>query len=183
MNTITKYDDTVDEIEAEYEKQYNLYHGMRSKKSAEQIKREGFCAYNTNIDIKRNVINSLKFFGKEQVLSSSGRTGQLVRFHLHKDSPLNRRNIWATTRKDIATDYALTSPEHVSMILQNVGIPKENIVRYLREKQGSNCHVIKLKLTSLGPNINFNTGLNCVSPHFIDSIETFTCAHKKRNKR
>ena len=50
--------------EEEYE-HIPLFHGMRSKKSAEQIEKEGFCSYGSPEEGKKNVIDALKYFGKD----------------------------------------------------------------------------------------------------------------------
>ena len=60
---------TKDEEEDEH---LPLFHGMRSKKSAEQIEKEGFCSYGSPEEGKKNVIDALKYFGKDRLLHSQG---------------------------------------------------------------------------------------------------------------
>ncbi len=45
-----------------------LFHGRRSKKSIEELKKEGFCAYVSPEDEAKLIIDALKHFGKEKLL-------------------------------------------------------------------------------------------------------------------
>jgi hypothetical protein len=140
--------------------QYPLYHGMRSKKSADQIKREGFCAYGSPIDEKKNIIDALRYFGKEKLLTTEGRKGDRVRSAIREIREPERRVVWVTTSQDA-----------VSLPLHQIDIEPEKIDKYLREKFGSNCYNVKLKMTARGQYTNFNTGINCIPSSFIVSIE------------
>jgi hypothetical protein len=155
--------------------QLPLYHGLRSKKTPEQIKKEGFCTFATPIDARKNIIDSLKFFGKEKLLTVKGGKGYRVRGlveEVNRNLGQNRLNIWATTDKDAGCRWwAHANPEHVSLALDAAGVEPENIDKYLNEKFGRNCYNIKLKIKSMGENFNFNTGLNCIRPNLIESIE------------
>lgn len=153
--------------------QYNLYHGMRSKKTQEQIKKEGFCSYGTVVDEKRNIINALRYFGKEKLIATKGRKGDIVRDAIREISGEGRRNTRATADKDAPCKWwSSANPEHISLTLHQVGVEPEKIDKYPREKFGNNCYNAKLKITSRGQSANFNTGINCIPPSLIDSIET-----------
>lgn len=154
------------------EQYYNLYHGMRSKKSVDQIKKEGFCAYSTPVDEKKNIIDALRYFGKEKLLTTKGGKGDRVRGAIREILEPERRLVWATTDKDIACAWwSHSNPEHVSLTLHQIDIEPEKIDKYLREKFGSNCYNVKLKMTSSEENPNFNTGINCIPPSFIVNVE------------
>lgn len=170
---------------------YSLYHGMRSKRTPEDIKKEGFCSYGTPIDERINIIDALKHFGKEKLLTVKGGKGYRVRSimdEVMRDLGKNRLNTWATTDKEAACEWwAHANPEHITLVLDAAGVEPEEIEKYLKEKFGSNCYNIKLKITSLGTNPNFNTGLNCIPPSLIKKIEECNeCrytgkAHKKKD--
>lgn len=151
---------------------YPLYHGMRSKKSPEQIKKEGFCAYGTVVDERKNIIDALRYFGKEKLLTTEGRKGDRVRCAIREIKNPERRVVWATTSEDASCAWwSHSNPEHISLTLSMIDIEPEKINKYLKEKFGSNCYNVKLKMTSRGTSGNFNTGINCIPPYFIDSIE------------
>lgn len=80
--------------------QYPLFHGMRSKKSADQIKREGFCAYGSSIDEKKNIIDALRYFEKEKLLTTEERKGDRVRSATREIREPERRVVWATTSQE-----------------------------------------------------------------------------------
>lgn len=97
--------------------QYSLFHGMRSKKSADQIKREGFCAYGSPIDERKNIIDALRHFGKEKLLTTEGRKGYRVRSTIREIHEPERRIVWATTEEDAPCSWwAHSNPEHISLI-------------------------------------------------------------------
>jgi hypothetical protein len=56
---------------------------MRSHKTADQIKNEGFCAYGENE--KQNIIEALKFFGRQDAINQKG--------YLYKAKKQDNRNI------------------------------------------------------------------------------------------
>ncbi len=152
--------------------QYPLYHGMRSKKSADQIKKEGFCAYGSPIDEKKNIIEAIRHFGKEKLLTTEGRKGDRIRGAIREIREPERRVVWATTTKDAPCEWwAHSNPEHISLTLHQIDIDPEKIDRYLGEKFGYNCYNVKLKMTAQGQYPNFNIGINCVPPNLIDSTE------------
>jgi len=152
--------------------EFPLYHAIRTNKSMEQIKKEGFCKYGTEIDMKKEVMIALKHFGKEKLATISKGKGYLVQSMLKEVSDKYRRNIWTTTSKEAGCGWwAHASPEHISLLLYHIGIEHEKIDKYLSERYGKNCYNIKLKITSLGQNPNFNTGLDCIPANFIDFIE------------
>ena len=151
---------------------YKLYHGIRSKKSPQQIKKEGFCAYGTPIDERKNIIDALKYFGKEKFLTTEGRKGDRVRGAIREIKDPERRVVWATTSKDAScTWWSHSNPEHISLTLHQIDIEPEKIDKYLREKFGDNCYNIGLKMTSRVEHTNFNTGINCIPPNLINSVE------------
>jgi len=153
-------------------KEFNLYHGIRTNKTIKQIKKEGYCKYGTKVDIKKEIVLALKYFGKEKLVTTHSGKGDLVRNMIREVSEKGRRNIWTTTNPEAGCAWwAHASPEHISLLLNYAEIKPEKIDKYLSEKYGKNCYNIKLKMTSLGHNLNFNTGLECIPPNFIDSIE------------
>jgi hypothetical protein len=160
------------ELDKDNVPQYPLYHGMRSKKSADQIKREGFCAYGSFIDEKKNIVNALIYFGKEKLLTTEGRKGYRVRSAIREIRDPQRRVVWTTTNKDAPCAWwSHSNPEHISLPLHQIDIDPEKIDKYLSEKFGHDCYNVKLKMTARGQYPNFNTGINCIPPNLIDSIE------------
>lgn len=151
--------------------QYPLYHGLRTNKTIEQIKKEGFCTFGTKVDMKKEVMLALKYFGKEKLATVSKGKGYYAQSMLRDVSSKYRRTIWATNDKEAACRWwAHANPESISLLLQQIDIPPEKVDKYLSERFGKNCYNIKLKMTSY-PSPNFNTRLECVSPNLIDSIE------------
>lgn len=152
-----------------------LFHGMRSKKTPDKIKKEGFCSYDSPVDEKRKIIAALKYFGKEKLLTVNSSKGYIIRSILNEMMSLhnrNRLNTWATTDKDAPCEWwSHANPEDISLVLNAAGISEEEIEKYLKDKFGSNCYNVKLKITSRGSNPNFNTGLNCIPPSLIDIIK------------
>ena len=171
---------------AERIEQYSLYHGIRTKKSPEQIKKEGFCKYGTEIDMKKEIMDALKYFGKEKLATVEKGKGYLVQSMIREVSGKTRRNVWATTHEEAVCEWwASASPEHISLLLQLIGIEPEKIDKYLSERFGNNCYKVKLKITA-EPSSNFNTGLDCIPPNLIDKIEECECKytgkeHKKKD--
>jgi len=157
---------------------YPTYHGMRSKRTPENIKKEGFCSYGTPIDEKKNIVDALKHFGKEKLLTTSREQGgksyrvrSIVDEIMYKLGK-HRLNTWATTSKEAPCSWwSHANPEHISLVLDAAGVNADEIEEYLKDKFGSNCYNVKLKITSLGTNPNFNTGLNCIPSSLIDLIE------------
>ena len=151
---------------------FKLYHGIRSKQSPEQIKKEGFCAYGTVVDERKNIIDALKYFEKEKFLTTEGRKGDRVRSAIREIKDPERRVVWATTNKDAACAWwSHSNPEHISLPLHQIDIEPEKIDKYLKEKFGNNCYNIKLKMTSRVESTNFNTGINCIPPNLIENVE------------
>jgi len=152
--------------------QLPLYHGIRTNKTPEQIRKEGFCKYGTKVDMKNEIMSALRYFGKEKLATIEKGKGYLVQSMLREISYKGRRNIWTTTSKKAGCMWwAHASPEHISLLLGQIDIEPEKIDKYLSERYGKHCYNIKLKITSLGSNPNFNTGLDCIPPNFIDTIE------------
>ena len=168
-------------------KDLSLYHGMRSKRTPEQIKKEGFCTkFITNIEMKREIILALKHFGKEKLATVGEGKGYLVQSMIREALSKRRNFIWATTREVAGCEWwSQANPEIISLLLQQIDIEPEKIDKYLSEKFGNNCYNVKLKITSKS-NPNFNTGLDCIPPSLIDKIEKCECkytgkAHKKKD--
>ena len=157
-----------------------LYHGIRTKKTEDQIKKEGFCTFATKVDMKREIVLALKYFGKEKLLTvtpSGGRFGR-VRRYVEQAESKTRRNIWASTDKEAACRWwSQANPEIISWMLHDIEIPPEKIDKYLSERFGSNCYNIKLKITSRGHSADFNTGLDCMPPNLIEKIEECECKY------
>ncbi len=174
-------EDKINEITHQVNKKINtyedwedlpLYHALRTNKTSEQIKKEGFYKYGTKVDMKNEIMSALRYFGKEKLATSNKGKGYLIQSMLKEVSDKNRRNIWATTDEEAGCRWwAHASPEHISLLLHQINIEPEKIDKYLSEKYGKNCYNIKLKMTCLGTNPNFNTGLDYIPPNFIDSIE------------
>jgi len=164
-----------DKSDVPYIPSYPLYHGKRSNKTPEQIKKEGFCVYGSSVDERKNIVEALRYFGKEKLLTTEGRRGDRVRSAIREISDPysdSRRSLWATTEKDAPCKWwAHSNPEHISLTLHQIDIEPEKIDKYLKEKFGTNCYNIKLKITARGEALNFNTGLNCIPPNLIESIE------------
>lgn len=152
---------------------HSLYHGIRTNKTPDQIKRHGFCVtYLTPVDAKKEVLTALRHFGKEKLLTLSGGKGSLIRQELEMMKSAHRRNVWATTEeKSVCEWWANANPEHISQVLQFADINPNDINRYLNEKYGKNCLEIKMKIDTLGTNSNFNTGLSCIPPELIDEVK------------
>jgi len=152
--------------------QLPLYHGIRTNKTSDQIKKEGFCTFGSEIDMKKEVILALKYFGKEKLSTIEKGKGYFVQSMLREVSDKFRRTIWASTNKNSACEWwARANPESISLLLSHIGIEPEKIDKYLSVRFGKNCYNIKLKMTSRGESANFNTGLECIPPNLIDSIE------------
>ncbi len=158
--------------EEDEELQSPLYHSIRTKKTIEQIKKEGFCTFGTGVDMKKEVMLALKHFGKEKLATVERGKGYLVQSMLREISGKERRNIWATTSEEAGCMWwAHANPEAISLLLHQIDIEPKEIDKYLSERFGKNCYNIKLKMTSLGSSPNFNTGLDCMPPNLIDTIE------------
>ena len=152
---------------------YPLFHGMRSKKSEEEILRNGFCAYKSPVDESREIRLALKFFGKENLLSSHSSRGYRIRMLMNEMRLSKRRlNAYASTNIDATCNWwARANPEHVSLALNFAGIPDNVIDRYLKDRFGENCYTVELKLTSKESNPNFNLGMNCIPPNLIRTVK------------
>ncbi len=151
---------------------FPLYHGIRTNKTPEQIKKEGFCSFGTKVDWKKEAISALKYFGKEKLATVRRGKGYLVRSMLEEVKGKMRGDIWATSDKEAACRWwAHANPESISLLLHQIDIEPDKIDKYLSERYGKNCYNIKLKMTSLGSTTNFSTGLKCIPPNLIDSIE------------
>ncbi len=153
---------------------YPLYHGMRSHKTSEQIKKEGFCAYGE--DEKQNIIKALKFFGKEDAINQKGYDGDLIRMNLETVDRPHRKVVWTSADRTAACGWwAHANPEHVSDSLIHAGVSPEQVNEYLAKEYGKNCYIVKLKEyvgfspANPPPNVSLNT--NCVSPEMIDNVK------------
>jgi len=159
-----------------------LFHGMRSKKSAEQLKKEGFCSYGSPVDEKKAIVNALKYFNKEKVLHQQSTKGELVRSMINEiteKQSKGRLSTWATSVEKATCDWwSRANPEHISLVLGHVGIDEKHIDEYLNEVYGKNCYSVELnlKLTELQQKIlrhtftNFNTNKRCILPSEIKEV-------------
>jgi len=152
---------------------YPLFHGMRSKKTEDQIQREGFCSYGSPIDEARHIISALRHFGREKLITAnSGRSVRIRQLIAEVRLSKGRLNTWASTDINATCSWwSRANPEHVSLALNFAGISEKVIDRYLKETFGNNCYSVELKMTSLHPERNFNTGLNCVPPNLIRKVK------------
>lgn len=92
---------------------YPLFHGMRSKKTAEQIKREGFCVYTENNEPEA-ILRALKAFGKE-VNNIKGYDGDLIKMNIETVNDPHRKVTWASADRTAACGWwANANPEHIS---------------------------------------------------------------------
>lgn len=162
-----------------------LFHGMRSKKSAEQIKKEGFCSYGSPVDEKKAIIDALKHFGKEIILHQQSRKGELVRSQINEITEKHgkgRLSTWATTEKDAPCNWwARANPEHISLALGHSGVSEKDTAKYLDDKYGKNCYNVELDLKSTedierrskfgSSSINYNTNKNCIKPSEIKDVK------------
>lgn len=152
--------------------QLPLYHGMRTNKTPDQIKKDGICTFESKIDMKKEIVLALKHFGKEKLLTVEGGKGYRVRRYLKQAESEFRRNIWASTDKDAACDWwAHANPEIISWMLHEIDIEPEKIDKYLSERFGNKCYNVRLKTTSRGQSSDFNTGLDCIPSNLIELIE------------
>lgn len=169
------------------ETQIPLFHGMRSKKTAKQIKEEGFCSYGSPVDEKKAIVDALKHFGKEKILHKKGTTKDMISNQLQIMSntkfgklPGNRLSTYATTIPEASCNWwARANPEHISLILGHAGVSEKDTAKYLDEKYGKNCYRVELNLNldetqkrRLYENkANFNTNKICIKPSEIKDVK------------
>lgn len=159
-----------------------LFHGRRSNKSIEELKKEGFCAYGSPEDETRLIIGALRHFGKEKLLKKRDATGILIQNQLEQISEKQRKgrlSAYATTAEEAPCNWwARANPEHISLILNSAGVDDKEIDKYLKEKYGKNCYNIELDLALTKEQeeelefryIDYNTGKRCISPAEIKEI-------------
>ncbi len=156
-----------------------IFHGMRSKKSAEQLKKEGFCSYGSSVDEKKAVVDALKHFNKEKFLHGHGHKSFLIKREIEHVMD-KRRSTYATVAKEAPCNWwARANPENISLVLGYVGVKEKDVDKYLGEKYGKNCYNVELDLKlsdrekeELKYNqINFNTGKRCIKPSEIKDVK------------
>lgn len=152
---------------------YALYHGVRSHKTADQIKNEGFCAYGENE--KQNIIEALKFFGKQDSINQKGYDGDLIRMNLETIDKPHRKVAYASADRTAACGWwAHANPEHISDSLLHAGVDPEKINEYLNRIYGKDCYAIKLKqrieFSPANPPPNVSLNKNCVHPEMIEDV-------------
>ena len=159
-----------------------LFHGRRSNKSIEELKKEGFCAYGSPEDETKSIIDALKQFGKEKLLKKRDTAGWLIQNQLEQISEKQRKgrlSTYATTTEEAPCKWwARANPEHISLVLNAAGVKEEEIDKYLKEKYGKNCYIIELDLALTKEQeeelefryLDYNTGKNCISPEEIKEI-------------
>lgn len=159
-----------------------LFHGRRSDKSAEELKKEGFCAYGSPEDETNSIIDALKHFGKEKLLKKRDTAGWLIQNQLEQISEKQRKgrlSTYATTVEDAPCKWwARANPEHISLVLDVAGVKDKDIDKYLKEKYGKNCYTIELDLALTKEQeeelefryLDYNTGKRCILPSEIKEI-------------
>lgn len=165
---------------------YPLFHGMRSRKTAEQIKREGFCSYTENNESEA-ILRALKAFGKE-VNHIKGYDGDLIRMNIETVNDPHRKVTWASADRTAACGWwAHANPEHISDSLFHAGVEPEQINEYLNENYGNKCYAAKLKkyveMSPANPPPNVSIDMNCIPPEMIDKVkECGFCDYDKARK-
>lgn len=154
---------------------------MRSFKSPEQIKKEGFCAYDPKSDLSKDIIDALKHFKKESILKENEYDihAETIRMNIRTIKDPSRKVVWTTTYEDRPCSWwAHANPEHISESLKHAGVDPIEIDRYLKEKYGNRCYNVKLKMTGKYEGKNISTEFNCIPPELIDSvIECDSCKY------
>jgi len=146
----------------------NLYHGRRTKESVEDITKRGFCTL-LPVNYKKSIIDALKYFGKEKIITTSGMRGDYIRQLISEVSNPDRASIYASTDSNSSCLWANRNPEHISLALEGAGISQENIDKYLIEKFGT-CKIIEL-IDTYPKNINLNLLKRCIKPEEIKKVE------------
>jgi len=152
---------------------YPLYHGMRSKKTADQIKKEGFCSYNENNEAE-TILRALKVFNKNPD-NIKGYDGDLIRMNIETVNTPHRKVTWASADKTAACGWwAHANPEHISDSLFHAGVEPRQINDYLNKQYGNKCYSVKLRkhveMSPANPPPNVNIGLNCIPPEMIEEV-------------
>jgi hypothetical protein len=165
---------------------YPLYHGMRSHKSAEEIKKEGFCAYGDNE--KENILKALKFFNKLYTINQKGYDSDLIRMNLETVDRPHRKVAWASADRTAACGWwANANPEHISDSMLHAGVDPKQINTYLNKEYGKNCYIVKLKqrveFSPSNPPPNVSLNKNCIIPKMIEDVrQCGFCNYEKAKK-
>ena len=159
---------------------------MRSNKTSEQIKKDGFCSYTENNEAE-SILKALRTFGKDPT-NIKGYDGDLIRMNINTINDPNRKVTWASADRTSACRWwAHANPEHISDSMYHAGIDPRQINEYLNNHYGKKCYVIKLKkrveMSPANPPPNVNIGLNCIPPDMIDKVsECGFCNYDKARK-
>lgn len=165
---------------------YPLYHGMRSKKTSEQIKKEGFCSYTENNEAEA-ILRALDTFGKDPN-NIKGYDGDLIRMNIETVNKPHRKVTWASADRTAACGWwSHANPEHISDSLYHAGVEPRKINEYLNTQYGNKCYVVKLRkhieMSPANPPPNVSTGINCIPPDTIDEVrECGFCNYDKARK-
>lgn len=151
-------------------KQLQLWHGTRRRETPEEVKAKGICTFKSEVEGRLQIIQALRHFGKEKLLTTTGTTGQHLQSLMAEISSRRRRVIWATTLEDRVCGWSARNPEIVLLALSAAQVPSSDIAKYLRGKYGR-CYKIKLRHTVPinYPNIPLNS--MCLKPEDIESVE------------
>ncbi len=155
----------------EYYPGWFLWHGTRKKSSISDLKREGFC-YPLTHEAKSQIKSALKYFGKEYLLTHSGRTGERLRQMLWEVTSSHRMKIWASSQgKDSACSWANRSPEIITLALDAAGVDKKIINKYLLDNFGRPLAVkIRHRVPPHMAGPNENLGVRCLESNDIEEI-------------
>ena len=141
-----------------------LYHGVRSS-SKEKIKNEGLSSFTLDCAINEIYI-SLKYFRFDELEEDHSYAKRQIELMIN-DLKLQRRlTIWATTHEGEACWWAENNPEFITVILEDIDIPKDKIYSYLEERFGK-PYSIKLVYTYPRNDNDVSTKLTYIPPEDI----------------
>lgn len=152
-----------------------LWHGLRSKLSSDELHRRGFCTFRTWIDGRRAITKALEYFGKKKLLTI---TQSKVHDFVDEISREGRLCIWVTTYREDAAHYANRNPEIIFLMLHFAGVSDYDVLKYLRIEFGKPYRVkLKFKPTALDlfrNAANIPTFKMCIRPDEIELVEECT---------
>lgn len=149
---------------------FPLYHGVRTNKSEDEIKKHGLCYPQKSLH--EDIVKALNYFNKyDTAMKLEGWEGLLVRHTIEKIDDEHRKAIWVTADKLAPCRWwAHANPEPISEVLYRVGVSKKDINEYLNKNYGKNCYSIKLKkhINVLVPDYRLNE--KCITSDMINSV-------------
>jgi len=153
---------------------YPLFHGMRSRRTAEQIKREGFCSYNEPNEAQA-ILRALNFFGKRVEDLPEGFSKDTIKMNIETVDTPRRKATYASADRTAACGWwAHANPEHISESLYRADVDPRYINKYLNRQYGDKCYVVKLKkyveMSPVNPPPNVSIEQNCIPPEMIDDV-------------